>query len=328
MTQTFPTIRAGIAGAAGYTGGELIRILIAHPAVHIAFAHSRSHAGKQVHAVHGDLLGLTNLLFSDQITTDIDVLFLCLGHGESRDFLIRENIPDRIKVIDLSQDHRPGQAEPMNSFVYGLPEINRESIQMAQKVANPGCFATAIQLALLPLAVEQLLHSPVHISGITGATGAGGKLQSSNHFPWRSNNIQAYKTLCHQHLLEIQANLGVFQPNIPPIHFVPLRGDFARGIYICAYTTFADSLETARKRYQTFFESHPFVVISEEPIDLKQSVNTNRCLLYLEKQGEQLIIHACLDNLLKGASGQAVQNMNLLFGIPETTGLLLKASAF
>lgn len=328
MNENQVLIKAGIAGAAGYTGGELIRLLLAHPAVHMSVVHSRSQNGKPVSAVHTDLVGATDLRFTDQLQEKVDVLFLCLGHGESKAFLAEHTIPASAKIIDLSQDYRPGQNADAESFVYGLPEANRESIRKARHIANPGCFATAIQLALLPLAAKGLLQEQVHITGITGATGAGGKLQASSHFPWRSNNIQVYKALCHQHLLEIKANLSTKQQQLPEIHFIPIRGDFSRGIYICAYTEYDGTVEEARNLYQAYFEEHPFCIVSESPIDLKQSVNTNRCLIYPEKQGTQLIIHACLDNLLKGASGQAVQNMNLLFGLPETMGLGLKATAF
>lgn len=328
MNKIQPVIKAGIAGAAGYTGGELIRLLLAHPAAEISFVHSRSQNGKLVSEVHTDLLGMTDLRFTDQLQAEADILFLCLGHGESTIFLSEHAIPDSVKIIDLSQDYRPGQPYPNDTFVYGLPEANRESIRSARKIANPGCFATAIQLALLPLAAEGLLQYAVHISGITGATGAGGKLQSSSHFPWRSNNIQVYKALCHQHLLEVAANLQTLQSELPDFHFIPMRGDFSRGIYICAYTEYKGSIDDARDLFRSYFATHPFCMLSEHPIDLKQSVNTNRCLIYIEKQGSQLIIHACIDNLLKGASGQAVQNMNLLFGMPETTGLHLKATAF
>lgn len=323
MSTQHSRIKVGIVGGAGYTAGELLRVLLHHPHTELAFVHSRSHADRPLYEVHTDLLGQTELLFSAAINTETDLLFLCLGHGESQRFLNENPIGDSTRIIDLSQDFRWSS----EAFTYGLPEWNKRAISESTKIANPGCFATAIQLALLPLASKSLLHS-VHVSGITGATGAGQKLQASSHFPWRNNNIQVYKALNHQHLFEIRATLKTMQSDLADIHFVPMRGDFARGIYVCAYTRFDGELAEARQLYAEYFSEHPFCLISDAPIDMKQTVNTNHCFLYLEKQGSQLIIHACLDNLLKGASGQAVQNMNLMFGLPETTGLQLKASAF
>lgn len=323
-------IQVGILGAAGYTGGELIRLLIHHPNVHIHFAYSKSNGGNPVHAVHRDLLGETDLHFASTIDlSELDVLFLCLGHGESKKALNELELPETLRIIDLSQDFRlaPDAELGNRSFVYGLPELQREAIRFAQNIANPGCFATAIQLALLPLAKEGLMQT-VHVTGITGATGAGQSLQSSLHFPWRANNISAYKTLQHQHLNEIRQSLGQLQGGLPKIHFIPWRGDFTRGIFVSCSIGFEGSAAEAHALYQAFYANEPFTHLSEEPIDLKQVLNTNKCLLHLEYFEGQLVIHATIDNLLKGASGQAVQNMNLCFGLNEHAGLQLKAINF
>jgi len=323
------TIRAGIIGGAGYTGGEMSRILLNHPHVDIAFVHSRSNAGQPVSKVHNDLLGETEILFTSELQDDVDVLFLCLGHGESKSFLQQNRISDATKIVDLSQDFRLSQNAILGNkkFVYGLPEAFRNEIKNAQNIANPGCFATAIQLGLLPLASAGLLNE-VHTTGITGSTGAGQKLQDTSHFSWRVNNIQAYKTLEHQHLNEIRQTLLALQPGFETLNFVPWRGDFARGIFVTSYTKSGLSIDEAYDIYNKYYENHPFTLVSREMIDLKQVVNTNKCVLHLEKIGSQLIIHSAIDNLLKGASGQAVQNMNLLFGFDETEGLKLKANAF
>jgi N-acetyl-gamma-glutamyl-phosphate reductase len=322
-------ISVGIAGGAGYTGGELLRLLLHHPYADIEFVHSRSNAGKPVSFVHGDLYGETGLHFVSEISTDIDVLFLCAGHGESRQLLEAYQLPERVRVIDLSNDFRlreSAQYEGRN-FVYGLPEYNRDAIAAAANIANPGCFATAIQLALLPLTKLGSLKD-VHVTGITGATGAGQKLQSSSHFAWRVNNIQAYKSLSHQHIPEVMQTLRALQPDCGPVHFIPWRGDFARGIYVTAYTECGMSLSDAWDHYESWYQTHPFTHVIRENMDLKQVVNTNKCLLHLEKVGQNLAIHSAIDNLLKGASGQAVQNMNLMFGFPEDAGLRLKPVAF
>ena len=319
-------INVGIVGGAGYTGGELLRLLVHHPQVAISFVHSRSNAGNSVSSVHSDLEGETALVFSDAIQQDIDVLFLCVGHGEAQKFLAQNVIDSNIKIIDLSQDFRL-QANAQfgdRQFVYGLPELNKEAIRSATNIANPGCFATAIQLGLLPLAKAGLL-SEVHTTGITGSTGAGQSLSATSHFSWRANNIQAYKTLSHQHLGEIQQS---FQPNPVPLNFVPWRGDFPRGIFISSTLNCDLELEQLSEIYNAFYSQHPFVHVSHNPIHLKQVVNTNKCVIQLEKVEGKLVVHSAIDNLLKGASGQAVQNMNLLFGLDETTGLHLKATAF
>ncbi len=319
-------IRIGIIGGAGYTGGELLRIVLQHPQIETVFIHSKSNAGRPVASVHRDLSGDTNLCFSADYQTDVDVWFLCVGHGEAQELLNRIDLPETLRIIDLSQDFR--LAAQARDFVYGLPELNRPAIQSAKKIANPGCFATAIQLSLLPLAQAGMLQT-VHVTGITGATGAGQSLQASQHFAWRANNISAYKTLSHQHLAEINQSLEQLLGHSPaPVYFIPWRGDFTRGIFSSACTTFEGSLVEANQLFEDFYSAHPFTHVSKEPVDLKQVVNTNKCLLFLEKQGNQLVIHAVIDNLLKGASGQAVQNMNLMFGLEETSGLKLKATYF
>jgi len=322
-------IRTGILGSAGYTGGELLRILLHHPQAEIVFAHSHSSAGKPVASVHRDLVGDTDLVFSEKIQPDVDVLFLCVGHGEARKLLAALDLPDAVRVIDLSQDFRlaANAALGPRRFVYGLPELQKSAVQTAQNIANPGCFATAIQLALLPLAQAGLLRE-THVTGITGSTGAGQSLHATQHFAWRANNISAYKTLTHQHLGEIRQSLGQLQSAPPPLHFIPWRGDFARGIFTSTCVPFESSLEEAEVLYRDFYQPHPFTHLSPEPIDLKQTVNTNKCLIFLEKEGGQLVVHSAIDNLLKGASGQAVQNMNLMFGLDEMAGLNLKASNF
>jgi N-acetyl-gamma-glutamyl-phosphate reductase len=327
-------IQTGIIGGAGYTGGELIRLLLHHPQAAIAYVHSNSNAGKLVSSVHHDLLGDTALAFTDVLSQDIDVLFLCLGHGEAKKFLAGNTINESVKIIDLSQDFRlaanEGNKMDNRAFVYGLPELNKEAIQAAANIANPGCFATAIQLGLLPLAKAGLLGD-VHTTGITGSTGAGQGLSATSHFSWRANNIQAYKTLQHQHLGEIHQSLQQLQPGFAAndsISFVPWRGDFTRGIYVSSVVKTALSGEEVTSLYKAYYQQHPFTIVSDAMIDLKQVVNTNKCLVQIEKSGNHLAIHTAIDNLLKGASGQAVQNMNLLFGLEETTGLKLKANYF
>lgn len=319
-------IKAGIIGGAGYTGGELLRLLLHHPDVELLFVQSRSQAGKPVAAVHTDLLGDTDLRFSSEPLPGADLYFLCLGHGESKKWLDAQPVQPELRIIDLSHDYRAGGQWGGRSFQYGLPECYREQIRTATLIANPGCFATALQLALLPLAANHQLGD-VYATGITGATGAGQALSATSHFPWRHANISAYKTLKHQHLDEVLRTLRSFDGQTD-LHFVPWRGDFPRGIYLSCTTTANQDLDTLFHLYETFYETHPFTVVSRQTIDLKMAVNTNKCVLHLEKQGPQLVIHAAIDNLLKGAAGQAVQNMNLLFGLPETRGLQLKASAF
>lgn len=323
-------IKVGIIGGAGYTGGELIRILLNHPGASISFIHSRSNAGKPVYTVHQDLIGDTELTFTGELSDDIEVLFLCLGHGESNKFLAENKIADSVKVIDLANDFRLTAQSSFGNrqFVYGLPELNKETIKSAGNIANPGCFATAIQLGLLPLAKAGLLKD-IYTTGITGSTGAGQSLSGTSHFSWRANNIQAYKTLTHQHLGEIGESLLQLQAtNAIDLSFVPWRGDFTRGIFISSTITCELSLEELNVLYNEFYKDHPFTHVSKEPIFLKQVVNTNKAVIQLEKAGSKLVVHSVIDNLLKGASGQAVQNMNLLFGLDETTGLKLKANYF
>ncbi|HRK54479.1 MAG TPA: N-acetyl-gamma-glutamyl-phosphate reductase [Cyclobacteriaceae bacterium] len=319
-------IKAGIVGGAGYTGGETLRLLVNHPDVDITFVQSRSQAGKKVSDLHRDLLGDSDLVFSNTYQHEADVVFLCLGHGESKVFLAEADIPLTTRIIDLSQDFRLGEKSGERDFVYGLPELQKERIQQAQNIANPGCFATTIELGLLPLASKGLLGE-VHTTGITGSTGAGQKLQETSQFSWRANNVSAYKTLTHQHLKEINQTLKDLQPQYEDsIHFVPWRGAFSRGIYVSSVVKSSLSLEEAFQLFSSFYKSAAFTHISETMIDLKQVVNTNKCLIHLEKIEGNLVIHTATDNLLKGASGQAVQNMNLMFGLDETTGLRLKAN--
>lgn len=322
-------IRAGIVGGAGYTGGEMIRLLVNHPAAELVFVHSTSNAGNAISKIHGDLLGDTELVFTGELRSDIDVLFLCVGHGDAAKFLAANDVPLSVRIIDLSQDFRLAAKAVSGgrSFVYGLPELNREAIRSARNIANPGCFATAIQLALLPLAGSGAAGD-VYTTGITGSTGAGQGLSATSHFSWRSNNIQAYKSLQHQHINEIQQSLSQLGGAGLQVNFVPWRGDFTRGIYTSSVISSDLGLEAARKLYKDFYAAHPFTHVSDTMIDLKQVVNTNKCLIHIEQQGNKLVVHSAIDNLLKGASGQAVQNMNLVFGIEETAGLRLKGAAF
>ncbi len=325
-------IKVGIIGAAGYTGGELIRLLLNHPFVEIAFVQSNSNAGKPISAVHADLLGDTDLAFDAAHHFDADVIFFCAGHGEAKKFITANDIPSSIRLIDIGNDFRL-QADAIcnnRTFVYGLPELNKAAIQSAHNIANPGCFATAIQLGLLPLAKAGLL-TDVYTTGITGSTGAGQSLSATSHFSWRANNIQAYKTLTHQHLGEIGESLLQLQPDLSEkgeLSFVPWRGDFTRGIFVSSTLTCEEPLADIVQLYKDFYKAAPFTHISEEPIFLKQVVNTNKCLIQIEKAGTKVVIHSVIDNLLKGASGQAVQNLNLMFGLDEAIGLKLKANYF
>ncbi len=318
-------IRAGIIGGAGYTAGELLRLLLGHPHAEIAFVQSTSQAGLPVAEVHENLVGDTSLCFTDCADLEsVDVLFLCMGHGRSRAFWEANEMPRGLRVIDLAQDFR----DETCGYVYGLPEWQRERIRQARLVANPGCFATAIQLALLPLAAGRQLQSEVHITAITGSTGAGVKPGATTHFSWRTDNLSVYKPFEHQHLLEIGRNLGLLQGTQPTINFVPLRGDFARGILASVYTRTELHEDEARAIFCDFYHEASFTVVSQKPINLKQVVNTNKALLSVEVHRGYLHVVSCIDNLLKGASGQAVQNMNLLFGLDESCGLRLKGSGF
>jgi len=332
-------IKAGIIGGAGYTGGELLRILVNHLSVDIAFVHSNSNAGNYIYEVHTDLFGDTELQFTGELSHDIDVLFLCVGHGDARKFLAANPFPAKIKIIDLSQDFRlkdkssiayPETENPVpRSFVYGLPELNREAIKQANNIANPGCFATCLQLGLLPLASSGNLNSEVHITATTGSTGAGQSLAATSHFTWRNNNASVYKAFDHQHLNEIGESLTQLQPGFDkPVNFIPYRGDFTRGIIASIYLDSDLSEEDAVKLYTDYYAGHPFTHVTTRNIDLKQIVNTNKCFIQVQKKSNKIFIISIMDNLLKGASGQAVQNMNLLFGLEESAGLKLKAAAF
>lgn len=321
-------LTAGIIGGAGYTGGETARLLLNHPSVNLGFVQSRSQEGKYLYEVHNDLHGETDLKFTGSVDAMVDVLFLCLSHGESKKLISEHAFPPSVKIIDLGNDFRLGDTEAGRHFVYGLPEFQREAIQTASNVANPGCFATTIQLGLLPLAKANLL-TEVHTTGITGSTGAGQKLQDATHFTWRANNISAYKTLTHQHMGEINQTLHMLQPGFKgAVNFVPWRGDFTRGIFVTSVLECVLTLEEANNLFKQYYNPHPFTKISPAMIDIKQVVNTNKCLIFLEKIGNKLAVHSVTDNLLKGASGQAVQNMNLMFGLEESEGLHLKATAF
>ena len=321
-------IKVGIIGGAGYTAGELIRILMNHSKAEITFVHSSSNAGNKLCDVHTDLLGDTDITFSAEMQLSIvDVLFLCMGHGKSKEFLAENKIPEGVKIIDLSHDFRL-KAEG-NNFIYGLPELNREGIKEAKNIANPGCFATGIQLALLPLAAMKELNSDVHVNAITGSTGAGQAPSATTHFSWRNNNLSAYKIFQHQHEGEIIQSLTQLQQSFTSdFNFIPVRGNHTRGIFVTAYTKFEGSIEDAKSLYKNFYKEHPFVFVSDTNPGLKQVVNTNKVILYLEKHGDRLIVISLSDNLIKGASGQAVQNMNLMFGLEETEGLNLKSIAF
>lgn len=323
--------QVGIIGGAGYTAGELIRILINHKKVSIKFVYSTTQAGRLVSEVHQDLLGDSELLFTNTFNPEIDLLFLCLGHGNSRKFTDQNQIDPKTKIIDLSQDFRlKNNSSYKNSeFVYGLPELNKVAIKKAQYIANPGCFATAIQLALLPLASKNLLNNEVHVNAVTGATGAGVSLSKTTHFTYRDNNFSYYKPFEHQHLNEIDQSLLQLQDTYDKqISFIPNRGNFSRGIFASLYTKYDGSLEQAKNIYKQFYNSAPFTHISDQEIHLKQVTNTNKCLLHLFKYKDKLLISSVLDNLLKGAAGQAIENMNLLFGFDQDDGLQLKGSFF
>ena len=321
-------IKVGIIGGAGYTAGELIRLLINHPDVEIIFVNSSSNAGNKLTKVHEGLYGEIDMFFTDELPLDsIDLLFFCTAHGDTRKFLESHSIPEDLKIIDLSQDYRI--ASSSHEFIYGLPELNRRAICKSKYVANPGCFATGIQLALLPLAKNLMLNKSIHVNAITGSTGAGVKPSSTSHFSWRNNNISIYKPFEHQHLAEIRQSFAQLQNSFSAsIDFIPVRGDFTRGIFTTAYMDCNIELDEIRKLYNEYYDDHSFTFVIDENPDLKQVVNTNKCLLYLQKIEGKLLIISVIDNLLKGASGQAIHNMNLLFNLEETVGLHLKPSAF
>jgi N-acetyl-gamma-glutamyl-phosphate reductase len=324
MTQ----IKVGVIGGAGYTAGELLRILVHHPAVEIVFVNSSSNAGNPVVDVHSGLIGETDLVFTSELPFGkVDALFLCSAHGDSKKFMDNNDVPAAVKIIDLSTDYRA--KSPHHDFVYGLPELNREDIRKATRIANPGCFATAIQLAIFPLAAAGLLTDEIHVNAITGSTGAGVKPSDTSHFSWRNNNISIYKPFGHQHLGEIGQSLRQLQAGFnKAVNFIPVRGNFARGIYVTAYTQCSLSLDDAKELYKDFYKDAAFTFVVDKNPDMKQVVNTNKGIVYLEKHGDKLLIVSMIDNLLKGASGQAVQNMNLMFGLDEKAGLGLKSIGF
>lgn len=318
-------IKTAVIGAAGYTGGELLRILVHHPACELVCVHSNSQKGKKVAEVHPDLIGDCELVFTDEVPTDVEAVFLGLPHGETKGFLETHPFSSETIIIDLSTDFR----DESNGFVYGLPEVNAEIIKTAKKIANPGCFATGIQLALAPAIAKGWASGTVHISGITGSTGAGKKLAETSHFSYRTGNMSVYKLFTHQHLKEIKQTFKQLNPDFgSELLFVPYRGNFSRGIWVTAYFPFEGSQEEAVKVYQEFYKDSAFTHVSAQDIDMKQAVNTNKCIIHVQKEAGQLVVYSAIDNLLKGASGQAVQNFNLAFGLDEKLGLNLKSTAF
>ena len=321
--------KIGILGGSGFTGGELIRVLLNHPNLKIKFIYSLSQNGKNVHEIHPDLLGKTDIIFSDQISTDIDVLFLCLGHGKSRIFLDKYNFKSDTIIIDLSSDFRLTNNNKYKSrnFLYSLPEFNREKIKQSKSIANPGCFATAIQIGLLPLITNNLIKNDIHVNAITGSTGAGRISSDTNNFNWRNNNLSIYKPFNHQHLNEIYQTLNIMG-NDSKIYFVPYRGNFTRGIFTSIYMKFDDEIENIKSIYKDFYESHPFTFLSKNDINLKEVINTNNCHVNIECHESIIHITTVIDNLLKGASGQAVQNLNIIFGYEESLGLNFKGSIY
>ena len=324
-------LEVGIIGGAGYTAGELIRLLLNHPKTNINFVYSTSNAGNKIYKVHQDLIGSTEISFTNSINSEVDVLFLCLGHGNSTAFLKNHSFSSNTKIIDLSNDFRllKDQKFDGKDFVYGLPELQKEKIKNAQYIANPGCFATALQLAILPLAANNLLNNDLHINAVTGATGAGTSLSSTTHFTWRDNNFSHYKAFNHQHLGEIHQTINQLQSNFnAEVNFMPNRGNFSRGIFATTYIKFEGSIEEAKSMYHNYYKEAVFTFVSENDIHMKQVVNTNKCLLHLIKHDTKLLITSTIDNLLKGASGQAIQNMNLMVGFDEMVGLNLKANYF
>lgn len=321
-------INVGIIGGAGYTAGELIRLLLNHPDVEIVFVNSTSNAGNKITDVHSDLYGETDLVFTDELPfSNIDALFFCTAHGDSKKFMESHEVPASLKIIDLSTDFRI--KSPEHDFVYGLPELNRRKICAASHVANPGCFATCIQLGLLPLAKHLMLNSELHVNAITGSTGAGVKPSETSHFSWRNDNISIYKPFAHQHLGEIRQSLTSLQSSFrSAINFIPVRGNFSRGIFATTYLDCKIDLSEIKRIYEEYYNDHSFTFVTDKNPDLKQVINTNKCLIHLEKHNDKLLIISMIDNLLKGASGQAVHNMNLLFNLEESVGLHLKPSAF
>lgn len=324
-------LEVGIIGGAGYTAGELIRLLLNHPETNINFVYSTSNAGNKLYKVHQDLIGDTEISFTNEINAGVDVLFLCLGHGNSTAFLEKNSFSNHTKIIDLSNDFRLVADKNFDGkeFVYGLPETNKEEIKTAKHIANPGCFATALQLAILPLAANKMLTNNIHINAVTGATGAGTSLSATTHFTYRDNNFSHYKAFSHQHLGEINQTVHLLQDSFnSEINFMPNRGNFSRGIFATTYTKFNGSIDDAKKMYKEYYKDAAFTFVSDTDIHMKQVVNTNKCLIHLLKFGNKLLITSTIDNLLKGASGQAIQNMNLMYGFEETLGLNLKANYF
>ena len=320
-------IKVGIIGGAGYTAGELLRILVGHPETEVSYVHSTSNAGNPIHSVHKDLIGDLEMDFAADYHFDVDALFICSGHGNSRKFVEANDIPESVKIIDLSNDYR--LKDSADGFIYGLPELNLKAIKSANKIANPGCFATAIQLGILPLAAQGVLKKDIQVNAITGSTGAGQKPTATSHFSWRNNNISIYKAFNHQHLGEIGESVHQLQPGYENrINFLPVRGNFTRGIFASLYTKLPYSEEEVIGWYKEFYKEAPFTHVLDKAPDMKQVVNSNKCLLHVEKHENIVLVTSCIDNLVKGASGQAVQNMNLMFGLDQTTGLRLKSLGF
>ena len=328
MSQNQNKIKVGIQGASGYTGGELIRLILKHPNCELIYAGSESNYGKLISEIHQDLVGECKIKFTNKLNQNIDVLFLCLGHGNSESFFKKIKLDKKIKIIDLSQDFRLEKSFKKRTFSYGLPELQKEKISKSSNIANPGCFATAIQLGLLPLISSNYEIDEVHTNAITGSTGAGVKLNDTSHFSWRNNNISWYKPFNHQHLSEVNNNFNKLLSKNVKINFLPLRGNFTRGIFCTSYFKNKLSLENVEKLYVEFYKEDPFTIVSKNEIHLKQVINTNKCLIHLRKEKDILLVTTVIDNLVKGASGQALQNMNLMFGLDETTGLKLKSSIF
>ncbi len=328
MSQNQNKIKVGIQGASGYTGGELIRLILKHPNCELIYAGSESNYGKLISEIHQDLVGECKIQFTNKLNQNIDVLFLCLGHGNSESFFKKIKLDKKIKIIDLSQDFRLEKSFKKRTFSYGLPELQKEKISKSSNIANPGCFATAIQLGLLPLISSDYEIDEVHTNAITGSTGAGVKLNDTSHFSWRNNNISWYKPFNHQHLSEVNNNFNKLLSKNVKINFLPLRGNFTRGIFCTSYFKNKLSFENIEKLYVEFYKEDPFTIVSKNEIHLKQVINTNKCLIHLRKEKDILLVTTVIDNLVKGASGQALQNMNLMFGLDETTGLKLKSSIF
>ena len=328
MSQNQNKIKVGIQGASGYTGGELTRLILKHPNCELIYAGSDSNYGKLISDIHQDLVGECKIQFTNKLNQNIDVLFLCLGHGNSESFFKKIKLDKKIKIIDLSQDFRLEKSFKKRTFSYGLPELQKEKISKSSNIANPGCFATAIQLGLLPLISSDYEIDEVHTNAITGSTGAGVKLNDTSHFSWRNNNISWYKPFNHQHLYEVNNNFNKLLSKNVKINFLPLRGNFTRGIFCTSYFKNKLSLENVEKLYVEFYKEDPFTIVSKNEIHLKQVINTNKCLIHLRKEKDILLVTTVIDNLVKGASGQALQNMNLMFGLDETTGLKLKSSIF